>query len=193
MERTLLLTGFESFLDVAVNPSGLVVRALDGERLGPRGPRLRGVELPVSFNRAPGALREAAAALGDGLAGIVSLGVHRGPEFRLEQRAGVRFESAQPDNDGVLGGSVTLEGLAERRPAADLVALRALLSAAGASHTSLSNDAGGYLCERIFREGLEVGVEKGVTALFLHVPPLEYVPATHQAQIVHDWLAGWAR
>ena len=93
MERTLLLTGFESFLDVAVNPSGLVVRALDGERLGPRGPRLRGVELPVSFNRAPGALREAAAALGDGLAGIVSLGVHRGPEFRLEQRAGVRFES----------------------------------------------------------------------------------------------------
>lgn len=106
MERTLLLTGFESFLDVAVNPSGLVVRALDGERLGPRGPRLRGVELPVSFNRAPGALREAAAALGDGLAGIVSLGVHRGPEFRLEQRAGVRFESAQPDNDGVLGGSI---------------------------------------------------------------------------------------
>ena len=53
MERTLLLTGFEPFLDVAVNPSGLVARAMDGERLGPHGPRLRGVELPVSFARAP--------------------------------------------------------------------------------------------------------------------------------------------
>ena len=136
---------------------------------------------------------EAAAALGDGLAGIVSLGVHRGPEFRLEQRAGARFESAQPDNDGVLGGTVTLEGPAERRPAADLTELRALLSAAGADRTVLSNDAGGYLCERVFREGLELGVERGVTALFLHVPPLEHAPATHQAQVVHDWLASWVR
>ena len=193
MERTLLLTGFEPFLDVAVNPSGLVARAMDGERLGPHGPRLRGVELPVSFARAPGALREAAAALGDGLAGIVSLGVHRGPEFRLEQRAGARFESAQPDNDGALGGTVTLGGPAERRPAADLTALRALLSAAGADRTVLSNDAGGYLCERVFREGLELGVERGVTALFLHVPPLEHAPATHQAQVVYDWLASWVR
>ncbi|MEE2941525.1 MAG: hypothetical protein VX460_14155 [Planctomycetota bacterium] len=193
MERTLLLTGFEPFLDVAVNPSGLVAKAMDGERIGTRGPRIRSVELPVSFTRAPGALREAAAALGDGLAGVVSLGVHRGPEFRLEQRARSRFDSALPDNDGAVGGGEALDGPRERRPGVDLVALRALLSAAGADRTSLSNDAGGYLCERVFREGLELGRERGVTALFLHVPPLEYVPAAYQTQVVHDWLASWVR
>lgn len=193
MERTLLLTGFEPFLDVAVNPSGLVARALDGERLGAHGPVIRGAELPVSFARAPGALREAVEPLGDRLAGIVSLGVHRGPEFRLERRARSRFESAKPDNDGVMGGSVTIEGPEERRPGADLVGLRALLAAAGAGRTSLSDDAGGYLCERVFREGLDLGQERGVTALFLHVPPLEHVPATEQAQVVHSWLEAWAR
>lgn len=187
METTLLLTGFEPFLDVRVNPSGEVARALDGAVLAD-GRRVRGVVLPVSFDRAPGALRRAAEAAAGELTAVVSLGVHRGPQFRLEGRARARFGSGQPDNDGVLGATVELVGPEERRPSLDLDRLEQALRAAGAPSTSRSEDAGGYLCERIFREGLDLGAERGIPALFLHVPPADEVAVERQVQVVRAWL-----
>ena len=49
----------------------------------------------------------------------------------------------------------------------------------------ISEDAGGYLCERVFRAGLEVGV---APALFLHVPPLEVMGAEEQTEVVLAFL-----
>lgn len=185
--RTLLLTGFEPFLDVTVNPSGEIARTLDGVRLE-GGALVRGVELPVSFARAPGALGEAAAGVGGDLLAIVSLGVHRGPQFRLEERAGARFASQQPDNDGAFGAAVELEGPEERRPGLDLGLLERALLEAGAESTMLSVDAGGYLCERVFREGLDLTAAGPAEGLFLHVPPVEFVPVEEQVLIVRRWL-----
>ena len=194
--RTLLLTGFEPFLDVQLNPSGEVALRLDGARLqDSRGVALevRGRVLPVAFERAPGELESALRGIGEGVAAIVSLGVHRGPAFRLEERARAVFHSDQPDNDGRVGGGVRLEGPAERRTSLDLDRCELWLRAAGARAVSRSDDAGGYLCERIYRAGLDQASRLDVPALFLHVPPVEHMGVGAQVGVVRGLLDGLAR
>ncbi len=187
MRQTLLLTGFEPFLDVTLNPSGEVAQRLRGEVLPHRtgGVEIDSVVLPVSFARAPGAVAEAVARQGEGVLAVVSMGVHRGPEFRLETRAGTRYASVKPDNDGALGAAIELEGPPNLVTPFDLEACAEWLVEAGAATTTISEDAGGYLCERVFRAGLEV---PDVPALFLHVPPVERVSVEAQVGVVRGFL-----
>ena len=189
--RTLLLTGFEPFLDVQLNPSGELARALDGARLGGGAGgdlEVRGRVLPVAFERAPRELEAALDELGEGVAAVVSLGVHRGNAFRLEERARSVFQSTQPDNDGLLGAAVELEGPPERRTTLDLERCEQWLREAGAAEVSRSSDAGGYLCERIYRAGLDAAQELHVPALFLHVPPVELLSVAQQERVVRGFL-----
>ena len=65
----------------------------------------------------------------------------------------------------------------------------ACLRAAGAGEPELSADAGGYVCERTYRHGLERGLELAVPALFLHVPPADVLPVTSQLPIVERVVA----
>ena len=188
---TLLLTGFEPFLDVSLNPSGEVARRLDGASLGP-GVSVVGQVLPVSFGRAPAMLEAALGAFEADALAVVSLGVHRGAAFRLEERARAVFESEQPDNDGARGGSIRLPGPPERRPRVDLDACEGWLRRAGAAEVVRSDDAGGYLCERIFRAGLDLAEPLGVPALFLHVPPVERTGVDDQTRVVRGFLESLA-
>lgn len=193
MQSTILITGFEPFLDVTLNPSGEVAQRLDGELLEPIASqggviRLVGAVLPVSFERAPGAFSGAVDALGTPPLAVLSLGVHRGNSFRLESRARATFQSIKPDNDGALGGSIALPGPAVRTTSVDLSAAEDWLLEAGAPEVMRSEDAGGYLCERIFRAGLDKGEEGGFSALFLHVPPVEAVPIDAQERIVCEFV-----
>ena len=175
----LLVTGFGPFLQVSENPSGLVARALDGELLD--GIEVRGVELSVAFERiAP----EYAAALA-GLAprtplALVSLGVHREGWFRLEERARPELASDRLDNDGRPAAAMGRLGEGELHTGLDLDALSGALLAGGAGEVRRSDDAGGYVCERTYYEVLERAGELGIPGLFLHVPPVEFVPAVEQ-------------
>jgi len=181
-----LVTGFEPFLDVRVNPSGEVARRLDGRRIA--GSEVVGRVLPVAFARAPGALDAALEEAGGRPRLVLAMGVHRGDAFRLETSARARFESAQADNDGVVGAVV--DGPGVRRSELDVggACVRAL-RAAGAAEVVTSDDAGGYLCERVYRAALDRGAERGVPALFLHVPPVASAPVEAQAGIVERFLA----
>ncbi|MEM8712470.1 MAG: pyroglutamyl-peptidase I [Planctomycetota bacterium] len=188
MTGSVLLTGFEPFLDVTLNPSGEVAARLDGVELGLESGdavHVHGCVLPVSFERAPRALAEALSELGEAPLAILSLGVHRGPQFRLESRAGARFESTQPDNDGQVGAPATLDGPAVRETPFDLELCVSWLEEAGAPLTTVSDDAGGYLCERVFRAGLDAEV---APALFLHVPPVESLAVGEQLAVVRGFL-----
>lgn len=187
MTKTLLVTGFEPFLDVRVNPSGEVARRLDG-RLLTGDVRVVGCQLPVSFEGAPEAFHGAFDALPAPPFAIVSLGVHRGPSFRLERRAGAVFASGQQDNDGQTGAGVRLDGPDQRETTLDLKDCATWLHEAGAGEVLLSSDAGGYLCERIYRAGLDVGARVGVPALFLHVPPVESVGVDEQESVIEGFL-----
>ena len=188
MTRPLLLTGFEPFLDVRVNPSGEVARRLDGSELAGGDVRVVGRELPVTFEGAPHAFHGAFEALLTEPVAIVSLGVHRGAAFRLERRARSTFASGQPDNDGRTGEGVRLEGPEERVTAFDLDECSAWLQESGAAEVIHSDDAGGYLCERVYRAGLDTAARVGTPALFLHVPPIEFVAVDDQERVVRGFL-----
>ncbi|MDG1051032.1 MAG: hypothetical protein P8M11_12155 [Planctomycetota bacterium] len=193
--HTLLLTGFEPFLDVQLNPSGEVAQRLDGATLGAssgRGLVVSSRVLPVAFGPAPLELEAALSALGGEVAAVVSLGVHRGSAFRLEGRARATFESDQLDNDGQRGAGVQLDGPAERRTTLDLSRCERWLLDAGAAEVTRSEDAGGYLCERIYRAGLDAGARLGLPALFLHVPPVELVGVEAQVRVVRGFLEALA-
>ncbi len=185
-----LVTGFGPFENRRFNPSRVVAAAL--EREPPRGVRVVSCELPVSFLGAP---REVARFVARHArrrpALILGLGVQRAPYFRFEKRARGRYTTPRVDNDGVAGAEVGARIGPTLRTAVDVRRLARLLREAGASDVRLSNDAGGYVCERTFHALLSVGAEHGIPALFLHVPPAADVPSRVQARLVRAMLRAW--
>ena len=182
----LLLTGFGAFESVERNPSGELAQALAGD------PGLVTRVLPVTFRGCAQVLDDALAAL-PRLAGVVCTGVHRGASFRLERRARASLGSARLDNAGEDGAAVSGAmggGDGDLATSLDLVDLGALLAACGAREVQLSDDAGGYVCERAYRHALVRAAERGVPAVFLHVPPLELVPLEHQLTVVRGFVTG---
>lgn len=176
----LLVTGFGAFESVEHNPSGALARALDGE------PGVVGVELPVTFRGSARALDAALERLGVPPAALLCTGVHPGASFRLERRAGAQLSSERPDNDGETGTAVAaeLDGPGDLETTLDVDALAALLRRAGAERVEVSANAGGYVCERVYRHALLRAGELGVPALFLHVPPLSAMALERQLPVV---------
>jgi pyroglutamyl-peptidase len=192
-----VVTGFGPFPGVEVNPSGAVALALAG--LGPDalgGARVRARVLPVSVARAGDAVDALLAELDDTEpvppAALLSLGVQREPRFRLELRARARLTSERPDADGQAVAGTRLEGEEERRTTLDLEELAGVLEAAGAGDVHRSDDAGGYVCERVYHHVLGRAAELGVRGLFLHVPPEDAVPAERQVPVVAALVAALA-
>ncbi len=178
-----LVTGFGPFENRRFNPSRVVAAAL--ERDPPRGVRVASCELPVSFHGAPREVeRFVARHARRRPALILGLGVQRAAYFRFEQRARGRFTTSRVDNDGVAGAQIGARVGPTLRTVVDLRALARLLREAGASDVRLSNDAGGYVCERTYHALLSAGEKHGIPALFLHVPPAADVPSRLQTRLV---------
>jgi pyroglutamyl-peptidase len=177
------VTGFEPFLDVAVNPSGEL--ALGLAAAPPAGIEVAGALLPVSFERTPLTFEEALAeVLPLRPVALLGLGVQRAEYFRLESLARARLGSDKPDADG--GFARDLEPLGEHdlSTSLDLEELRRALLHGGAHDARISEDAGGYLCERTYYSLLSAGERAQLPALFLHVPPVEAFTVERQLPIV---------
>lgn len=183
MARLLLVTGFGPFFRVARNASAEVARALAATP--PAGWEVAARELPVTFAGAPPALEAALAELAPRLPDLLlSLGVHRKGWFRLERRARPRLTSAKPDNEGVRAASLGPVGETERATTLDLELLAGLLVRAGAPEVRVSEDAGGFVCERTYLAALEAGERERFPALFLHLPPADLLDPGRQAAIL---------
>lgn len=180
MEPSLLfVTGFGAFESVQENPSGALARALD------RDSGVRGIELPVTFRGSTQAWDAALEALQPRRpAALLSMGVHPGASFRLEHRAGPSLTSDRPDTAGESGSALADAmggGPGDLETSLDLPDLERALRAGGwQGEVEHSRDAGGYVCERIYRHVLVRGAELGVPGLFLHVPPLSVAPLEQQ-------------
>jgi pyroglutamyl-peptidase len=164
--RTLLVTGFGPFLNVAVNPSWEAIKDLDGQVVG--GLRVRVARLDVTYADAPRQLEAAIRAAKPDQ--VLCLGVAGDPAIRLEKTARNADTAAAPDAAGVVRAGRTIrEGGAATMPTRlplDLV--RTTLAADGFEVID-SEDAGGYLCNHVFYELLAQRPD-GVAG-FVHVPP----------------------
>ena len=172
MESGLLfVTGFGPFEGVPENPSGLLARALDREG------GMVGVELPVTFEGSARAWDEAFARLTRPPTALLSMGVHPGSALRIEVRARPHLRSTKLDNEGRCGADLSGRmggGAGDLETNLDPPPLIAALRSGGwRGAIECSRDAGGYVCERIYRHVLVRAAEQGIPGLFLHVPPLE--------------------
>lgn len=187
MSALVLVTGFGPFLDVTVNPSGELARAL--ALSPPPGIEVAACVLPVSFTGAPAALEAALQGLRPRVPELLlGLGLHRGSWLRLELRARAAMTSPKRDSEGRLGAELGPLPGGELRSSLDLAALGEDLRAAGADDVRLSDDAGGYVCERTYRATLEAGARLARPALFLHVPSAEHLAIARQADLLRAWI-----
>jgi len=174
-----LVTGFGPFVNVAFNPSGALAMRLESEP--PPGIDVRAFELPVTFGGLAAAYASARERLGEERpVALLSLGVHRGPGFRLERRARARLHSEKRDNDGVLAAELDPLGTHDLHTTLDLDALGFAMLLAGAAGADISEDAGGFVCERCYYEVLSVAGQLLVPGLFVHVPPEDVLPVEVQ-------------
>ena len=173
------VTGFGPFLDVEENPSERLARALEARP--PAGLGVRARILPVTVDGSAADYEAWATEWDEAPLALLSMGVHNKPGFRLERQARGRLSSTKPDTAGRVPDGVELGE--DRRTGLDLEALAGALRAAGSEDAWISEDAGGYICERVYHHVLGRAAELGVPGFFLHVPPLPELGA--DAKIRH--------
>ncbi|MCK6448317.1 MAG: hypothetical protein L6Q99_18165 [Planctomycetes bacterium] len=191
------ITGFGPFVGssgtpIELNPSREIARALASAP--PAGVDVVSTELSVTFDGAPRELAAWLASLEPAPRVLLGLGVQSGGGvFRLERRARGRLVGDRRDNAGREAGAATADLEGERETELDFVGLEVALRAGGAAGVVRSNDAGGFVCERVYFELLRHGERLGVPALFLHLPRAEQVSIEAQTRVVAALVAELAR
>lgn len=168
----ILLTGFGPFPTVANNASAGLVAAL-AKRARDEFPdcKIMFAVLPTEWEKAP-------AQLGGLLAGfepdiVLSFGVARDATgFRIETQ-GLNACRLAPDAAGQppFGSVLRANGPISHACTAPLMAIIDRLGACGLP-VSLSDDAGGYLCNAVFYHTLEAAAARGggMSVAFIHIP-----------------------
>ena len=189
----LLVTGFGPFEDVEDNPSARIVERLDADP--PDDIELVVRILPVSFRRSASGLDSALKAMEpNGPDAILALGLHSsGTSFRVERRATTNLEDGRPDVLGVESSSIRLPKSEILTMSLDLDALRESLDQQGVPAAEISEEAGGYVCERLYFHALKRAQSLGIPAVFLHVPPFEELGLEAQLRSVRQFISALAR
>lgn len=175
--RVVLLTGFEPFAGEALNPSGEIVRVLDGEDIAAH--RIVGAILPVSFSAAPPRMDALIAAHDPAL--VLALGQAGGREGISLERVAVNLIDARiPDNAGVQPvdacivdnaanayfSTLPIKAMLQRLRDADIPA-------------SLSQTAGTFVCNQVFYALMHALRRRRSRGGFVHVPYLPEQAARH--------------
>ncbi|WP_170008339.1 pyroglutamyl-peptidase I [Bacillus fonticola] len=166
---TCLVTGFEPFLGLEINPTEMVCKEIDGIYVGDMYVHTK--VLPVDFQKGPEALLEAVDELQPDV--ILALGLAAGRTAITPERIAINVCDGEPDNEGVIkrDDPIVLGG-----PAAYFSTLpnRAFVEALHAKSypANISNTAGTYLCNAVMYTALHEANRKArpVQAGFVHIP-----------------------
>ncbi len=162
---TILVTGFEPFGEYARNPSGEIATTFADER------GIQTAVLPVSYARAEQRILESMRTSRP--AAVLLLGLHAGPEIRLERVALNLDDAVSPDNDGAIrrNAAIRENGPVGYWSTLPLAAFSRRLEAAGIP-VSWSQDAGGFICNHAFYVARHELSESGRTIPcgLVHVP-----------------------
>lgn len=165
----ILITGFEPFGGIELNPSGEIARTLDSAAIAGR--EVVGRVLPVEFGEAGRQLKAMIRELQPGL--VLCLGVAASRQVISLERVAVNLDDARiPDNAGqqpidqpVVPGAPTAY-----RTTLPVKAMLGGMEAAGIA-SELSSSAGHYVCNHLFYTLMhELEGREGVRGGFIHVP-----------------------
>lgn len=169
MMKTLLLTGFEPFLDHASNPTEKIVKQLNGETIGEF--TVIGKVLPVAFDESAVVLLEAEKEVNPDA--VIMLGLAAGRSNITPERIAINIQGGAADNKGV---KLQDESILENGPAGYFSTLP-IQSFVETLHeqnipASISNTAGTYLCNKVMYSMLHSLKQRelDIPAGFVHIP-----------------------
>lgn len=171
---TVLVTGFEPFGGMPMNPSGAVAQALHGRVLQAAGASAQvvGVVLPCVFGQALHALEDVLAAHRPRI--VLALGQADGRTDLSVERVAINVDDARiPDNAGAqpVDRPVVAGAPAAYFSTLPIKAIVAALKAAG-HPASVSQTAGTFVCNHVFYGLQHRMAGSGVRSGFMHVPLL---------------------
>jgi pyroglutamyl-peptidase len=165
---SVLVLGFEPFLDFDENPTELVVKDLDGKII--EGERVTGVVLPVDYDlvesKILGAIERTKPKL------VIGFGLAQKRERITPEKIAVNYRLAdEPDNAGRKMGGVRIDGsepdgIFSSLPVESLVSS---LNSVGIP-ASVSLSAGAYLCNDAMFVIVREAARRGFSGGFVHVP-----------------------
>ena len=181
--KTILLTGFEPFLDFPTNPTMQIAEHFNGQTFGEYTVHSR--ILKVDFAVAANELKEHMATLQPDI--IISLGLAGGRYKITPERIAINVKDGAKDNNGYLPvdepiDEASQDGYFSTLPIREIV--NALQQAGYPAE--ISNTAGAYLCNNIMYEALRYSEGKQVKAGFIHIP------ASFELAIQHGKIPGWS-
>lgn len=181
-----LVTGFEPFLGDRLNPSGMLLRELDGAS------RWAGVVrtqlLPVSFARAPKLVLDT---VGESTF-VLMLGLAKGREKICLERVALNWqESTAADEDGVRPATGPIIEGAREAFFSELPLSEWSMKLNGAGiPCQVSFSAGGYVCNHVsFRVARELEARR-IPSLFVHVPCVPEMGAGQPNLPLHELKRG---
>jgi pyroglutamyl-peptidase len=182
--KTVMLTGFEPFLDHPINPSEQLVKALHGEVIN--GMKIEGRILPVDFKSAGDQIVRLYDELQPDV--VISLGLAAGRNRITPERVAININDAVPDNSGYrpVDEPIVVDG-----PAAyfSTLPIRRMIEAINESGmpADISNTAGTYLCNHVMYRMLYHIEQAGrsTPSGFVHIP------ATHELAM-HKNYPSWS-
>lgn len=167
--KKLLLTGFEPFLNHPINPTEEIVLRLDGAQIGEY--EVKGVLLPVDFEKAPAAILEAVREVAPDA--VLSLGLAAGRTEITPERIAINCRDGAADNSGraLVDSKIAEEGADGYFSTLPIRMLVDTLNEKGYP-ASISNSAGTYLCNNVMYTVLHElkGKKVSIPAGFVHVP-----------------------
>lgn len=167
--KTLLLTGFEPFLQFKENPTATAVKIFDGETIGDY--RIVGRVYPVAFDKINDLITRDLDVFEPDV--VVNLGLAGGRHTIDIERIAINCVDGRTDNEGFTPDGEKIDesgpdGLFSTLP------IKRLEKALKANHipARISNSAGTYLCNNLMYTTLNHTrqKEKSIPAGFIHVP-----------------------
>jgi len=185
-KKTLLLTGFEPFLEFPVNPSGAVAEALDGEEIGDY--KVVSRILPVEFDRSAEKLFEYFKEVNPDA--VISIGLAGGRNRITPERIAINCNDGVKDNNGLTPED---QSIVEEGPAAyfSTLPIRRFVNILEKNGypAEISNSAGTYLCNNVMYNMLHYieTQQKQCIAGFVHIP------ASHELALKSPRLPSWSQ
>lgn len=184
--KSLLLTGFEPFLNFPINPTENIVKELDGQYIGEY--KIIGKILPVDFQSAGDLLIQYFHEINPNA--VISLGLAGGRYKITPERIAINCNDGAADNQGnkFIGNKIDEEGpdgLFSTLP------VQAIVDHLNDNHfpAEVSNSAGTYLCNNIMYQILNElkKKEKSIPSGFIHIP------ASHELAVIQKNLPSWSQ
>lgn len=183
--KTLLLTGFEPFLQFTVNPTMKIVEELDGLEMN--GHRIVGKILPVDFRSSGKELLQLLEAEKPDV--HISLGLAAGRYKITPERVAINVQDGDVDNEGTrpIDEVIQTNGEAGYFSTLPIRQMVEKLMQNGFP-AEVSNTAGTYLCNNVMYEALHYAHKSNNKLIsgFIHIP------ASHELAIEHGKIPSWS-